>query len=505
MEKDFLMTLLPFGRSRGAARPSQARPACEGLEGRQLPSASTISGFVYHDVNSDGLYNGSDTPIAGSTLELFKGQGASGTPIATAVSDANGAYQFATDNTVSTAPATRTVVATFDSAKTGWSKTAQVAQFDPSLGTLTGVEIINKATLQTEYQVENLDAQAGTLTAAINGRVTVSAPGVSALATPVSSSNSFDAAAFDGNIDFTGPSGHDSGLQTNSGQQPVTLTDPGVLQQFEGTGSVSIAAQAGATSTASGPGNMLTLTNASAGAEVDVVYTYTPSNALPPGTYTVVQPATPQGYLPGRKSSGGSVIPNSTTSNSITVTLSNGNSTHNDFAELQPSSLSGYVYVDQNNDGIRQSSEPPVPGTTVTLTGTDSLGAALAPVVVQTDGNGFYHFDSLAPGSYTITATQPAGYVPGINSLGTVNGVPRGTVGTDQFFVTVAQDESGINYDFGEQLPAPLPQAETPPVMLEPPAAAPPAPAAPPPAPPAPPLPMLSKVLFLSSTFGRNF
>lgn len=474
------------------------RPGLEGLEDRRLLSAAAISGYVFHDLNNDGLFQPGEPPIAGSNIELHNAQGKT---VGSAVTDAKGFYQFTTDATISQAPATRTVVASFDQAKTGWTKTAQVAQFDPSLGTLQSVEVVSTATLKSQFQLENIDDEPGTINSAINGSVTVSVAGLSPLTTQLTSSDSFAAGPYDGNIDFTGASGHDSGLKTQSGSQTVIVTDPGQLQAFEGNGSVTVSGHARSTSTTGGPGNLLALVNASAGAQVQVIYHYIPSNALRPGTYTVVQTSTPAGFVSGLKSSGGTVIPNSAGTNSITVNLQNGNSTDNDFAELKPSSLSGHVYADLNGDGIRQSNEPGVPGTTVTLTGTDDLNDVVR-VVLQTDTNGSYHFDNLRPGPYTITKTPPPNYLEGKNTLGTLNGVKSGTVGNDQFLVTVGQGQVGLDYDFGELLPPAPPQVTPPPVVVPPAAQV--LPAVPPPvvvvtAPPAP----LSKVMFLSSTFWR--
>jgi hypothetical protein len=473
-----------FGRPRRAPRLAPRRPGLEGLEARQVPATlnTSISGFVFHDANNNGLYQTGDTPIAGNTIELFRGTNVSGTPIATAVTDANGFYQFTADSTINQTPTALPVVVTFANAKTGWTKTAALAKFDPSLGTLLSVDITSTATLQSEFQFENIDAEPGTISGTINGTVTVSVPGAGPLVTGLSASDSFNAAAYDGTIDFGGASGHDSGLQTHTGSRSVTITDAGLLQQFEGTGSLTVSGHAGATSTASGPGNLLALHSASAGAQVQVVYHYIPSNALKPGTYTIVQANTPPGYLPGLKSSGGVVIPNSVNTNRIQVNLTNGNSTDNDFAEIKTSGLSGFVYIDLNNNGVREAGEPAVPGAAVTLTGTNDLGA-IAPVVVATDANGFYHFDNLRPGSYTIRKVPVAGLLEGKNTLGTINGVMAGTKGSnDRFFVTLAQAQAGVNYNYGELLPPTTPQV-TPPTV-----------------PPG----VISKVFFLSSTFGSR-
>jgi hypothetical protein len=481
-------------------RPAHSRPAFEDLEDRAVPSTTSltstlggaapsttsistaISGYVFGDLNNNGLFDTGEPPIAGNTLQLYRGASATGTPIASAVTDSNGFYQFSANNTISTAPTTKVATATFNSTKTNWTQTAQVAQFDPSLGTLQSIDIVNNSTLQSEFQVENLDNEAGTINSSVTGGVTVTAPGVNPVAATATLSDSFNAQADDGTIDFSGPGGHDSGLESQSGTNSVTdITDPTVLQEFEGSGTVTLSGRATARASVSSPGNVLALINSNAGAQVQVVYHYIPSNALTAGTYTILQTATPQGYLSGLKSSGGVVIPNSQSSNTITVTLQNGSSTNNDFAEIQPSSLSGHVYVDLNNNGVKDPSEPPIPGTSVTLTGTNDLGA-LAPVVVQTDASGLYQFNNLRPGNYTITETPPSGYNPGQLHVGTLNGVTSGSKGTDQFFVSVSQGQTGLDYDFGEVLPAAPPQV-TPPQE--------------------PQTPPLSKLLFLSSTLKR--
>jgi hypothetical protein len=114
------------------------------------------------------------------------------------------------------------------------------------------------------------------------------------------------------------------------------------------------------------------------------------------------------------------VIPNSTNSNAITVTLTNGTSTNNNFAEVKPASLSGFVYVDANENGVMDSGEPGIPGVAMRLTGTNDLGT-IAALTTTTAADGSYSFGALRPGSYTVTeANQPAGYVEGAKSQNTV-------------------------------------------------------------------------------------
>ena len=78
-------------------RPSRRPLAVERLEDRSLPSGNVISGFVFNDLNNNGLLDAGESGIANIPLEL---RNASGVAIATAVSDATGYYRFNVDNTI---------------------------------------------------------------------------------------------------------------------------------------------------------------------------------------------------------------------------------------------------------------------------------------------------------------------------------------------------------------------------------------------------------------------
>jgi hypothetical protein len=114
---------------------------------------------------------------------------------------------------------------------------------------------------------------------------------------------------------------------------------------------------------------------------------------------------------------------------------------------LPPSSLSGVVWEDFNNDGQVDFGEKGISGVTITLTGTDLLGNAVN-LSQLTDSDGAYVFLNLFPGNYTITETQPAGYLQGIDSVGTAGG---SLSATDQFFVNLPPGVNGLNYNSGEQ------------------------------------------------------
>jgi hypothetical protein len=445
------MSLFSFFRSRKPKHRSTrgkrnvARLHLEALEDRRVPCV--ISGHVYLDANNNGFFDPGETPIANSTIQL---RDSAGTVIGTTVTDSNGYYQFTNNSTISTQPVTLNASASIANSPTDWTKTATVPQFDPSLGTLVSVQIINAGTFTSQIKVESLDGGPSTITATDAGTLTLAGQGVSSLVSNSSTSKTFSATAFDGIIDFNGSSGHDFGAQAANGSNSITLADAADLAAYTGTGFVTFAEVAHATSSASGAGNLITQISTSAAANVTVIYQYIPSNALKPGNYTVVQISQPPNLLEGLEASNGVPIQGSVGSDSIPVTLpANLHSVNNDFAELQPASLSGFVYYDANNDGVKELGEAGIANTKITLTGSNDLGSISLTTFTGSDGS--YQFTNLRPGTYTLSETQPANYLQGKNSLGSAGGA----VGTDQFLaIGLSQGTAGINYNFGEILGA---------------------------------------------------
>src|SRR5439155_6395250 len=140
------------------------------------------------------------------------------------------------------------------------------------------------------------------------------------------------------------------------------------------------------------------------------------------GTYTIVE-ETPPGLIDGDEHIGtiqgvpvGVISGDDTVSN---IALNGGqDGIDYDFCEHLPSSVAGFVYHDANNDGIRESRETPIPGTTVILL--DASGTQIASTT--TDSSGFYRFANLAAGTYIIREVQPAGWLDGKDAAGTILG-----------------------------------------------------------------------------------
>lgn len=126
----------------------------------------------------------------------------------------------------------------------------------------------------------------------------------------------------------------------------------------------------------------------------------------------------------------------------VTVTVRN----------FQPSSLAGFVYLDANNDGVKDSGEQPLANVKITLTGADDFGAAVNRETT-TDATGAYKFENLAPGNYKLKQTQPTG---SINNLPITDGQDTigsqgGTVSAnDELTIRVNENVNGTGNNFGE-------------------------------------------------------
>lgn len=110
------------------------------------------------------------------------------------------------------------------------------------------------------------------------------------------------------------------------------------------------------------------------------------------------------------------------------------------------SSIGGFVYVDGNNNGIKEPGELPIGCVIITLTGTNDLGQ---PVVQQTstDALGAYIFTGLRPGVYQIVEAQPINFVDGKDTIGT----PGGNTSNDMFSnINLPPNFNGVNNNFGE-------------------------------------------------------
>ncbi len=158
---------------------------------------------------------------------------------------------------------------------TDWSDTLTVPQFDPATGILQSVEVSFDATVDGEAKYESLDGAPTTITLELKANVELQRPDLtkSLLAPLVTQVDNAD--AFDGVIDFDGPSGGTFPGLTATLNDTQLLTAPADLALFTGSGTVDFPVSAEGRSTASGAGNLLLNFTTKAAAKLTVTYTFT--------------------------------------------------------------------------------------------------------------------------------------------------------------------------------------------------------------------------------------
>lgn len=178
---------------------------------------------------------------------------------------------------------------------------------------------------------------------------------------------------------------------------------------------------------------------------------------LPAGNYTVTE-TQPSGWLDGGDSAGGAGGTAAATPGDQIggITLaSSSNATGYDFGEYSQGTIAGVVYRDLDNNGTQAGAgETGIGGVSIGLTGTDDLGQAVSLTTV-TAGDGSYSFGPLRPGSYTVTETQPAGFLPGRATVGsgTANAGSAAGDGNSIAGVVLSAGQTGSAFNFGELPP----------------------------------------------------
>jgi len=119
------------------------------------------------------------------------------------------------------------------------------------------------------------------------------------------------------------------------------------------------------------------------------------------------------------------------------------NGTSDDVSQFTPpavprSEISGFVFLDENGNGVADLGESGIEGVEITLTGQDVFGVSVE-IVTLTDGAGRYVFSGLNAGVYTLQQVQPSQFSDGLET-GEVNSI----VGNDVI--------SNIQLGFGQTL-----------------------------------------------------
>lgn len=186
------------------------------------------------------------------------------------------------------------------------------------------------------------------------------------------------------------------------------------------------------------------------------------TNLTPRLTY-ILKETQPTEYFDGKEAIGsilGEVVGNQVNNDEIVDILlpNNGVGVHYDFGELKPASISGYVYEDFNDNGIKETGEAGIPNTTITLWVLNEETGEYEKTerTALTDSKGYYVFDKLEPGKiYRLVETQPAGYNDGKDTIGSLGGEK---LNDDFFKISVKPGDVGVDYNFGELKPQTIPE-----------------------------------------------
>jgi hypothetical protein len=146
---------------------------------------------------------------------------------------------------------------------------------------------------------------------------------------------------------------------------------------------------------------------------------------LSPGTY-FVEETVPNGYVQTGGNAG-----------YVVVVTSGSNSSGNDFDNFQKGKITGTKYTDITGNSF-SADDIGLGGVTINLyQGTDASGPVFATTTTAADGT--YSFENLAPGTYFVQETVPAGYVQTGGNAGHVvtiggTGVPSGGTSSNNNF-----------------------------------------------------------------------
>jgi len=156
---------------------------------------------------------------------------------------------------------------------TNWSADFNVDRFDDLGGqrVLQAVRWTVTGHLEGSAAAESIGASPRTITLDLAADISLSRDGSTLATASPMVSNSFDAGAFDGNLDFDGASGAFFGGLSESITVSEVADD---LAPYIGSGQITLSGQAMGLSEASGGGNLASEFNTQASMEYEVVYEF---------------------------------------------------------------------------------------------------------------------------------------------------------------------------------------------------------------------------------------
>jgi hypothetical protein len=111
-----------------------------------------------------------------------------------------------------------------------------------------------------------------------------------------------------------------------------------------------------------------------------------------------------------------------------------------------PGDVSGLVYFDVNDNGLRDANEPGLPGVQISLSGTDSQSNTVSMTALTGD-DGSYVFFGVPDGTYAVNQRQPAAFSDGRE---TTAPQPITTENNQYSNVIITTDDPVAAFNFGE-------------------------------------------------------
>ena len=126
-----------------------------------------------------------------------------------------------------------------------------------------------------------------------------------------------------------------------------------------------------------------------------------------------------------------------------------GTITNDDADANQPVSVSGLMFIDANNNGVREPNEQFLSNIGVTVRGVSNTGATVPLRSARTDQNGAYSFTNLPPGEYTITQDKTPVYVNGSAISGT-GATSFTALSADSYSIKIDAAGNAASFNFTE-------------------------------------------------------
>jgi hypothetical protein len=154
-----------------------------------------------------------------------------------------------------------------------------ILYFSSTLGTLTEVDLVTSGSFQSQSSAENLGASGCTIAVTTGASLAINVPTGAVPVTIPPVTETFNASAFDGKLDYGGTSGKTfAPVTSRSTPQMTVLTSPTDLAAFTGHFRIPISVSGHATdSVASNSNDLSTAFRTDTSATITVIYHYIPN------------------------------------------------------------------------------------------------------------------------------------------------------------------------------------------------------------------------------------